>query len=111
MRETAEQTRNQAARIEGARWNWEPCEAYRVRVVVGKSERPTWWCAELEGTQRRAVEIVATHGVACEPFYLDDEDGSGTRKVLNGGHWKLYHASVPVFGVLAYLPVEGERDA
>jgi hypothetical protein len=87
--------------IEGAKWNGEPCEAYRVVVVVGRSERPTWWCADLEGTQRKAVEIVAAQGAPCEPFYLDDEDGSGTNKVLCCGMWNHGHKSLPVFGVVS----------
>jgi hypothetical protein len=61
-------------------WNGEPCTARRVVVRVGHSPRSTWWCAELEGQERAAVEV--TYGTSV--FLLDDEDGSGWRKVTVG---------------------------
>jgi len=79
-------------------WNGEPCEARKVNVVVGASPRPTWWCASLEGQTRAAVEVIYA-GQA--PFYLDNEDGSGWRKVTDGRgspHWA--HASLPVASVV-----------
>lgn len=62
-------------------WNGEPTPARRVRLLVGKSEVPTWWCAELEGSIRDAVEVTYGRGT----FYIDDEDGSGWAKVTD---WK-----------------------
>lgn len=80
-------------RSEQAYWNGEPCEARRVRVVVGKSQLPTWWCAKLEGTERAAVEVTY-YG---EKFYLDNENGSGWLKVTKGrGSPHLGHSSLPV---------------
>jgi len=29
-------------------WNYEPTPARIVRVTVGKSDLPTWWCAKLD---------------------------------------------------------------
>jgi hypothetical protein len=79
-------------------WNYEPTPARKVRVIVGKSLRPTWWCAELAGQERAAVEV----NYYGEKFYLDDEDGSGWNKVTRGrggpdwGHSSLPDDSVPV---------------
>lgn len=78
-------------------WNGEPAECRRVRVVVGKSERPTWWCADLEGTTRNAVEVK----YAGQTFYLDNADGNGWAKVTVGRGSPGYgHASLPVAEVL-----------
>jgi hypothetical protein len=77
-------------------WNYEPTPARKVRVIVGRSERPTWWCAELEGQERAAVEV-NYHG---DKFYLDNEDGSGWRKVTEGhGGPDWGHSSLPVADV------------
>jgi hypothetical protein len=80
-----------------ARWNGEMCEARRVRVIVGKPMAPTWWCADLEGQEREAVEV----RYGGEIFYLDDEDGSGWWKVPWGkGGPQAGHSSLPVRKVL-----------
>lgn len=74
-------------------WNGEPTPARIVRVIVGPSPFPTWWCAELAGTEREAVEV-DYHG---DKFYLDNEDGSGWRKVTLGrGSPTWGHSSLPV---------------
>lgn len=74
-------------------WNGQPCDARQVDVVVGKSPISTWWCADLEGTTRKAVEV----NYAGQTFYLDNEDGSGWHKVTVGrGSPHCYHASIPV---------------
>ena len=81
-------------------WNGEPCQARRVRVLVGESERSSWWCARLVGTTREAVEV--TYGG--QAFYLDNEDGSGWRKVTNGkGSPQYGHKSLPVARVVEPL--------
>jgi len=61
-------------------WNGEPTPARKVRVRVGESPVPTWWCADLAGTERDAVEV----RYGGHRFFLDDEDGSGWRKVTEG---------------------------
>ena len=79
-------------------WNGYPAQCRKVRVVVGKSERPTWWCAPLEGQDREAVEV---HGDG-EVFYLDNEDGQGWAKVTVGrGSPQYGHAEMPVAKVLS----------
>ena len=73
-------------------WNGEPCEARRVVVIVGKSLRPTWWCAPFEGQRRAAVRVTYNGGT----FYLDDETGSGWHKVTSGrGSPWVGHSSLP----------------
>lgn len=51
-------------------WNGEECLAKKVTVVVGPSERPTWWCAKLQGQERKAVRIEYKG----DEFYLDNMD-------------------------------------
>jgi hypothetical protein len=78
-------------------WNFKPTPARIVRVIVGKSPRPTWWCAAFEGQEREAVEV--TYGGA--KFYLDNEDGSGWEKVTDGrGGPNWSHSELPVSRVL-----------
>lgn len=73
-------------------WNGEPCVAERCEVIVGKSLRPTWWCAGLEGTRRKAVEII----YGGDKFYIDDESGHGWYKVTEGrGSPRVASASLP----------------
>lgn len=73
-------------------WNGEPCQAVRVVVIVGAPPRPTWWCAALEGQQRKAVRVTYNGQV----FYLDDETGTGWHKVTSGrGDPWIGHKSLP----------------
>jgi len=101
---------NDAIKDEKTYWNGEETPCRRVMVVVGKPEKPTWWCAELEGTIREAVEISYTRPVrvfgnpdASETgkFYIDNENGSGWLKVTRGfGGPEWGHKSLPVAEVL-----------
>jgi hypothetical protein len=79
--------------VDGTYWNGEPAEARIVRVIVGKAELPTYWYAELEGTEREVVEVK----YGDQTFYLDNEDGSGWFKVTLGrGSPRCYHASLAI---------------
>jgi hypothetical protein len=74
-------------------WNGQPAYARHVRVIVGPSPRPTWWCASLAGTERDAVEV----RYGGEVFYLDNADGGGWAKVTRGhGSPEYGHRSLPV---------------
>lgn len=89
-------------------WNGEPALCRRVRVVVGKSPRTSWWCAELAGQERNAVEVC----YAGRKFYLDDDAYTAPEGTFGpvghgagGAWWKVtigqggpdcYHASLPV---------------
>jgi hypothetical protein len=76
-----------------AKWNYEPCEAQTGTVVVGKTNAPLGWSRGLEGTRRRCVRVNYKGDV----FWLDDEDGSGSRKVFRrGGGPDTGHKSLPV---------------
>lgn len=69
-------------------WNYRPCRARKVRVVVGDCDRfPLYW-ARVEGLVGQtvdAVEVSEADASGDQPFYLDDRDGSGWSKVTNGG--------------------------
>lgn len=74
-------------------WDGEPCEVERVVVVVGKSDRPTWWCAHLEGQKRTALKVTKP---GYEPFYVEDEPDVWLKMYL-GGYWNQgSHKSLPV---------------
>lgn len=89
------------ARPLGSQWNYQPCKAWRGSVIVGTVDKPTWWCAGMEGTRRRCVKV-QTWG---EPFFIDDEDGRGTLKVfIRGGGPDSYHASIPVDDAKSFIP-------
>lgn len=73
-------------------WNGLHCQADKVTVVVGKSLRPTWWCADLEGKERQAIKITQD-GTS---FYIDD-DVDGWLKITEGkGSFMYAHKSLPV---------------
>lgn len=92
----------------GAQWNYEPAEAWRGTVIVGKSERLTWWCASMEGTRRRCVKIQSCG----ETFFIDDEDGRGSIKVFQrGGGPDSYHASIPVDNPESFIPEDAPASA
>lgn len=75
-------------------WNGEPADCRRVRVLVAPS---SGWAAEFVGTTRNAVEVRYFD----EPFYIDDEDGSGWFKVTTGwGGPGWGHRSLSVSEVL-----------
>lgn len=79
-------------------WNGEPCEARKVRVVVGNEGRfISPWFAEYIGAERDAVEVT----YAGRTFYIDNEDGSGWHKVTEGrGGPHLGHGSLDVDRVI-----------
>lgn len=73
-------------------WNGEPTPVRRVKVIVGKSPAPTWWCADLEGTTRDAI-AVDYHGTT---FYIDDEPDAWEKLTVGRGSWRYGHSSLPV---------------
>jgi len=93
-------------------WNGRPCRARIIHVIVGKALRPTWWCANLEGRVRKAVEVTQ-HG---QTFFLDNEDGSGWLKVTVGkgmpnfGHSSLPSDSKTVESIIAYETQKRSSD-
>lgn len=80
-------------------WNGEPTPARRVLVEVGKA-KPSWWCSDLEGTMRKAVEVTYNGDV----FFLDNEDNSAWAKVTTGyGSPSYGHRSLPQTSVVVAL--------
>lgn len=86
------QSGNTKAAPELTYWNGEDADCRRVVVRVGTVERPTWWCAGMEGTERDAVEVKYYN----QTFYLDDENGLAWLKVTTGrGGPEWGHKSLP----------------
>jgi hypothetical protein len=76
-------------------WNYKPCEARIVRVIVADAPGcPLYWAREFVGQEREAVEVISDG----HTFYLDNEDGSGWRKVMHGGGPDMGHYSLAIQG-------------
>lgn len=85
-------------------WNGKPCRARRCIVVVDKPHQSTFWYADLEGTERPAIEISKANPAVTQPFYIDDEYGLGWYKVTLGkGSPGIGHRSLNVKTVVEYL--------
>lgn len=96
------------AKKPNAYWNGEPAFARRVMVGVGKALKPTWWCAELEGTVRPAVEVTYEG----QTFFLDNEKGEGWQKVTFGyGSPRYGHRSLPDDSVVVEEIADEEQVA
>lgn len=75
-------------------WKGRPAQCAKVRAVLGNSGRfPELWHSAMVGEERDAVEVRVygervVNGIVRsykhEPFYLDDHDGEGWRKVTEG---------------------------
>ena len=75
-------------------WNYEDAKAWKGTVVVGESPRSTWWSAKHKGERRKCVKVISWDDV---PFFIDDEDGRGSRKVFErGGGPDSSHRDIPV---------------
>lgn len=57
-----------------------PCEVKKVKVCVGKAAGPNWWCKDLEGTVRNAVQLE----INSEIFFFDNEGPDGFDAVVGG---------------------------
>lgn len=70
------------------RWNGEPCSIQHITVLLSEEqEQKTFWFSVFAGTERRVLKI--TQGG--QSFIIDNEDGQGIDKVINGG--MFYHPS------------------
>jgi hypothetical protein len=99
-------------KLDGAKWQGEPTEARRVRAVIADAPQfPSYWARDLVGTEAWVVEFVVpayrvpfkvpkwitregrrkkvwlTEYVEYPPEtrYFYDEDGTGTRKLVEMG--------------------------
>ena len=66
------------------RWNGEPCDAARVRLIVSAPPdglHPAYWARLFIGSERPAVRV----RYGGQTFYLDDARGDGWTKVTTGG--------------------------
>lgn len=76
-------------------WDGEPADCKRGTAIIARPPgvHPTWWTEVqgLTGTARRVVRVQKDNRI----FYIDDQDGSGWRKVTNGrGSWQFGHRSL-----------------
>lgn len=95
--------------IKTAAWHGEPINARVVVAIVGDTPKESeehyqkhypgkkryLWYTPFIGTERQVIECKA----ADYTFYLDNMDGSGLKKVLNGGwpndgHYSIYPAEI-----------------
>jgi hypothetical protein len=72
-------------------WNGKPCNVKKVKIIVGKALRPTWWCAEFEGQIRNALEVEQSG----EKFYLEDDYDSNFKLTAGMGSPSYGHKSLP----------------
>lgn len=85
-------------------WNGEPVFCRKVLIVVGDPGfyHPNSWVVDIVGQEREAVEVTRPGEGS---FYLDNEDGSGWRKVTVGKGSPAYgHRNLPAAQV-----IEGRR--
>ena len=83
-------------------WNGEPADCRRVLVVIADApEFPLYWARALIGSVRHAVEVSNANQAGKQPFYLDNEDGSGWAKVRHGhGSPRWGHRGLAISKVL-----------
>lgn len=81
-------------------WNGQDCQATSGSVVVGKSPKSTWWCAELEGERVPCVRVK----YGDRTFYISNENYQGFDKVFNHhGALNVPHASIPVDDLESFI--------
>lgn len=74
-------------------WNGQPCGALKVKVIVADApEVPMYWARGFIGQERAAVQVTYEG----KTFYLDNEDGSGWNKVMNGGSPRFLHRDLRI---------------
>lgn len=85
-------------------WNGEPADCRRCTVIVADAEFPAYWARKHVGQERHAVEV----RYSGEPFYIDNENGSGWAKVrFAGGGPRVGHDSLRIERVVSYTPRGG----
>lgn len=96
-------------------WNGNPCRARYLTVVVAND--PTfskYWAKSYIGQVRKAIEItIIKRGILgtskLETFIIDNEDGSGYKKITKGrGSWKYSYGVLAVKRIITtsdfYIP-------
>ena len=80
-------------------WNGQPCNYWCVIVKVKSVEGklPLFWSEAFVGQLRQAVRIKPpdVKGKAMPDFYIDNADGLGMFKILNGGGPQWPHRDLP----------------
>lgn len=93
---------SQITRSQGVgKWNYTQrvefsCFEYEVGRVLDK---PLHWQNKFVGTKRQGMKVAYGENA----FYLDNEDGTAYKKVMNGGGPELSHRSLSAFKVIRWL--------
>lgn len=93
---------SQITRSQGVgKWNYTQrvefsCFEYEVGRVLDK---PLHWQNKFVGTKRQGMKVEYGENA----FYLDNEDGSAYKKVMNGGGPELSHRSISSFKVIRWM--------
>ena len=87
-------TYNLPADLSVAYWNGKRADVVAVRVIVGESPRPTWWCAKFAGQERAALRVDLRDGR--DPFYIDDTPEARHKVTTGRGGPGCSHSSLPV---------------
>ncbi len=90
-------------------WNGVECDVEEVKVILADApEFPQYWARDLVGQERNVLKVILTKvpinaegdiEELDEPeiFYIDNEDGSGMKKVTEGmGMWQYGHRDIRV---------------
>jgi hypothetical protein len=70
-------------------WDGVPIDCRVVEITMADEKQFKWyWGRPYVGQQRQALEITTPRG---SKFYIDNQDGGGIFKVINGGGMRLGH--------------------
>lgn len=88
------------------KWNYTEDIEYRVVLVrLHKTdERPMHWQNALVGELRQVVEVNYNRDGETKAFYIDNQDGSGLKKISAGGGPDSYSAHVAGFDLISEVP-------
>ena len=85
--------------IPGAKWNYEPVKArYVTGIVLPSPQFPLFWGRHLVGQRVHAVAVMGYD----KEFYIYDDDGLGTFKVMHGGGPDCGHKSLELSDVVEF---------
>lgn len=101
-------------------WDGKPAKFRVVKILIGKEPdririaaeaalrpgiRRLLWFIPFIGHEREVIEVVLP--TDSEPFYIDNKDGSGLKKVLEGrGSFKYFHRTIYTGEILSEVRKE-----
>jgi hypothetical protein len=97
---TTKPTAKPRGTIYGCRWSEVPVSARVCLVTVGMAPK-NWWCHDIVGEERSAVEVVLNK----QTVYVDNKDGRALQAFLKG------YAPLPGFRFMPAFFVKDHPDA